>query len=277
MPVTKQLVTPLAKFRRASKLCSKAIGIVKLLSKKVRKRHGHRALGFAQKFRKFRKSQAKPFRRSLSCPLPVEARPECPPDAPERTELVLDCVEHCFPERREPCVTTHSVNTQTKPRSEHSTQACSPSPPERTVLVLDCVEHSFPERRQSCTRHGLMHALADHDPSCEDSGYDDSSVSEEEPELDCSPPRPPNSRLQNTSALAHHLRREILTTEEAIKRNAGHIDFVRNYESERGINYPWTNCFSIGSKILAKNKRLLAEILLILTAALKDIPVKSPT
>merc|ERR1711964_809726 len=98
MPVTKKLVTPIAKLIRASKLCSKAIGIVKLLTNKVRK-------------------------RSVSCPLPVEA---CP-------RLVF-----------------------------------------KTVLVLDCVEHCFPDRRQSCTRHGLMHALAEHDPSCEDSGYDDS-------------------------------------------------------------------------------------------------------
>merc|ERR1711964_451137 len=138
MPVTKKLVTPIAKLIRASKLCSKAIGIVKLLTNKVRK-------------------------RSVSCPLPVEACPRLV----FKTVLVLDCVEHCFPERRLSC--------------------SSPSPPERTVLVLDCVEHSFPERRQSCTRHGLMHDLADHEPSCEDSGYGDSSVSEEEPELDCSP------------------------------------------------------------------------------------------
>lgn len=71
---------------------------------------------------------------------------------------------------------------------------CSPSPPERTVLVisesefiLDCVEHSFPEICQSCTRSGLMQALGDDDPACDDSDYS----SESEPELVCSPP-PPN-------------------------------------------------------------------------------------
>jgi len=230
MPVTKKRVTTIAKLIRASKLCSKAIGIVKLLTNKVRK-------------------------RSVSCPLPVEACPRLV----FKTVLVLDCVEHCFPERRLSC--------------------SSPSPPERTVLVLDCVEHSFPERRQSSTRHALMHALADRDPSCENSEYDDSSESALYVEiscqqaLNCSPPRPPNFGPScRGAALAHNLRREILTTEEAIKRNADHIDFVRNCESERGTNYPWTNCFKIGSKILIKNKRLLAETLLILTAALKDIP-----
>merc|ERR1712000_9563 len=115
-----------------------------------------------------------------------------------------------------------------------------------------------------CTRSGLMQALADHDPLCDDSDYS----SESEPELVCSPPPPNVGPSCGGETLAHHLRKEILTTEEAIKRNEDLIDFVRNCESDRGTNYPWTNCFITGSKTLAKNERLLAETLLILTAAL---------
>lgn len=125
-----------------------------------------------------------------------------------------------------------------------------------------------------------MKALADQDPSCDDSEHDDSPESEEVPVqchvLVCSPPPAPQPPSYGPScrgtAIAHHLRLEIQTTEEAIKRNECHIDFVRNLESARGSNYPSTNCFRIGSKILAKNQQLLAETLVILTAALKDIP-----
>merc|ERR1711964_539737 len=78
-------------------------------------------------------------------------------------------------------------------------------------------------------------------------------------------------RCQGT-ALDHHLRCEILTTQEAIKQNADHIDFVRKSQSKLGVACPYTNTFTIGTEILAKNERLLAEILLVLTAALEDIP-----
>lgn len=54
-----------------------------------------------------------------------------------------------------------------------------------------------------------------------------------------------------------------------MKRNQEHICFITNCQSELG---PRTNCFQIGSKILAKNEHLLTHTLLILTTALEDIP-----
>jgi len=207
-------------FTSTTRGLTKAIVKQHILTRRARKRHGKRALGFAQKFRKLKAKRPKPsLRRSVSCPATIE------------------------------------------------TEACPPTAPERKVLVLGTQERCFPEERQLCIRHDHVQILPDPDPSCDDSGCDDS------PELDRGPSRPPNFAPSCSGAsLAHHLRLEIQTTEEAIKRNVSHIDFVRNSESECETNYPWTNCFRIGSKIVAKNQRLLAETLLILTAALKDIP-----
>lgn len=147
-------------------------------------------------------------------------------------------------------------------------------------LTIGCVDHSFAEtrRRHSCISTHSEHPnqvapLADHNLSCTDSEFEESSESEEEPAVDYRPPRPPElaSRCRGTTP-DHHIRCEILATEEAMKRNAEHIDFVRNCQSELGTDSPCTNSFTIGSKILAENERLLAETLIVLTAALEDIP-----
>jgi len=101
------------------------------------------------------------------------------------------------------------------------------------------------------------------------------TIKVKEPQIDyrTMPSRSPEllHRCQGT-ALDHHLRREILETQEAMKLNAAHIEFVRNSQSKLGAACPYTNTFTIGTEILAKNERLLAEVLLVLTAALKDIP-----
>jgi len=172
--------------------------------------------------------------------------------------------------------------------SRNSGRSCPASVrPRGKGLVLGCVEHSFAEtrRRHSSVSTHSEHpnqaapaALAGHNPSCDDSDFEESSESEEEPEPDYRPPRPAEigPRCRGTTP-DHHLRCEILATQEAMERNAGHIDFVRNCQSELGTDFPCTNSFTIGSKVLAKNERLLTETLLILTAALEDIPVNLRT
>merc|ERR1711964_23271 len=59
--------------------------------------------------------------------------------------------------------------------------------PNQPVLVLGSEEHCFYEKDQSSTRHDLMQDLADHDPTCDDAGHDDSL--EEESDHGCCSPR----------------------------------------------------------------------------------------
>merc|ERR1712000_790240 len=141
-------------------------------------------------------------------------------------------------------------------------------------LVLGSMESSFAEkrRRHSCTRPSCEVSVRSrlHSIECVESSESDT---DEESTLDSSPSRAPeHGPVCRGTTLDHHLRQEILATEEAKKRNQDHIRFITNCKSGLGPNYPWSNCFQIGSQILAKNECLIAETLRILTTTLEDIP-----
>jgi len=220
------------KAARASILClsvgdalCKTIGLsvgAKHLFRQVRKKRGKRALGFAQKFRKKKaKRNIKKLKRSLSC-LPKAS----PLPAPEGTELVLGCVEHSFEDTRRPsCSSAHST-------CKHDACAEVQSPACLAALKLD-------KSQLDCAS--------------------ESEYEEPEEESDC-PETDPDYIVQFAAAsrtgpcqgttLDHHLRREILTTEEAIKRNSDHIDFATNCQPVLAAS-PFSNTFSIGTEILA--------------------------
>jgi len=253
------------KIRRVRALC-KTVGLKvkkkKTLSRLV-KQNLTPALRFARKFRARKTKNFPKLRRTLSCPTSSSEGTS----SSERTSR-------------------KGQDSEELQETQEGLVLC-PSAPEGKELVLGCVEHSFAETRRrhsSVSAHSkhpnqaALVAFADHNPSCDDSDFDESSESEEEPESDYSPPRPPELGPRcRGSTPDHHLRCEIIATQEAMKRNAGHIDFVTNCQSQFETSCSLSNSFAIGSKVLAKNERLLTETLLILTAALEDIPVNLRT
>merc|ERR1711964_89797 len=223
---------------------------------------------------------------AVSCPpavpermLDVVSLPVCAirPNRPQN--LVLGCVEHSFAERRRSCVSTHSerpnqaaiIDYSFDARHLSALSALIPLPSGNRDNPVEAIQGGV-----EMIAHQVQQPMIKHrhqNPSCDDSEREESPGSEEEPKLDFSPPQPPKlSPICQGKTLEHHLRQDILAAEEAMKRNQDNIRFITNCQSELGPNYPWTNCFLSGSKILAKNESLLAETLLILTAALEDIP-----
>lgn len=154
-----------------------------------------------------------------------------------------------------------------------------PSAPEGR-LMLGSDECSFvnTRRRPSCVSGQNQYPneavpLAGRNPSSDESDFEESSESERSEDFDYRPSQSPESGPRcEGSTTDHHLRCEILATQEAMKRNAAHIDFLRNCQAKLETDSSSTNSFAIGSRILVENERLLSETLLVLTAALEDIP-----
>merc|ERR1711964_750283 len=67
-------------------------------------------------------------------------------------------------------------------------------------------------------------------------------------------------QMQKTKFLQHRLQREIRTAKKAMRKNAEHIDLVSKTIAQR----------SDTAKLLEKNERLMAEVLLILRNSLDD-------